>query len=101
MTVLLVRYRTADESVPEVVAAIEEAFAAVRERQPDGIRYAYLRRAGTAEFIGLLELEDGAENPLPGIEAARRLQATVAAHAVGDPPAPVAYELLGTYRAFD
>jgi hypothetical protein len=98
MPVLIVRYDVAEEGVAEVAAAVEAAFAAVREEAPDGVRYSYLRRAGGTEFVALLQLADGLENPLPGIAAARHLQATVAKWAVGEPPAPAAFEVLGDYQ---
>ena len=98
MPVLIVRYDVAEEGLAEVATAVEAAFAAVRESAPDGIRYSYLRRAGSTEFVALLQLADGVENPLPGIEATRLLQATVAKWVIGDPPAPEAFEVLGDYR---
>ena len=98
MPVLMVRYDVADEGVAEVADAIEKAFEAVRSQQPEGIRYAYLRRTGSTEFVALLELDEGVENPLPGIEAARRLQATVAKWALGPGPTPQPLDLLGDYR---
>lgn len=98
MPVLIVRYDVAEEGVAAVATAVETAFAAVRELAPDGIRYSYLRRAGSTEFVALLHLADNTENPLPGIDAARQLQATVAKWVIGDPPAPGAFEVLGDYR---
>lgn len=44
-----------------------------------------------------MELDEGVENPLLGIEAARRLQSTVAKWVVGDAPTPQPFELLGSY----
>ncbi|ACZ91458.1 hypothetical protein [Streptosporangium roseum] len=98
MSVFMISYQVADEGVAEVVEAIEKAFAAVDAQRPDGIRYAYLRRAGGTEFVALLELADGVENPLPGLAEARRLQATVARWAVGPAPAPQPFDVLGDYR---
>lgn len=98
MPVLMIRYRVSDEGVAEVVDAIKTAFAAVEAQQPEGIRYAYLRRAGSTEFVALLEIDEGVENPLPGIEATRRLQATVAKWAVRRAPTPQPLDVLGTYR---
>ncbi|MER5646048.1 hypothetical protein [Streptosporangium sp. NPDC002524] len=100
MPVMMIRYQVAYEGVAEVVEAIETAFAEVEKERPEGVRYAYLRRAGTTEFVALLELDEGAENPLPGIAAARRLQATVARWAVGPAPAPQPLDVLGAYRFF-
>jgi hypothetical protein len=44
--------------------------------------------------------DEGVENPLPGIDEARRLQATVAKRAVGPAPAPQPLDLLGAYGMF-
>jgi hypothetical protein len=51
MPVLMIRYQVADEGVAEIVDAIEAAFKAVKTEQPEGIRYAYLRRAGTYRLL--------------------------------------------------
>jgi hypothetical protein len=96
MPVLMVRYQVAEEGAAEVADAVRAAFDAVDARRPEGIRYAYLR--GGDEFFALLEIDEGVENPLPGIEAARRLQATVAKWSVGPAPAPQPLDVLGAYR---
>jgi hypothetical protein len=101
MPVLMVRYQVADEGVAEVTAAVESAFKAVDASRPEGVRYAYLRCSGSRDFIALLDLDEGVENPLPGIEEARQLQATVAKWAVGSAPAPRPVEVLGAYRMLD
>jgi hypothetical protein len=101
MTVLVVQYRVADEGVADVTEAIETAFASVQAQQPDDIRYAYLRRTGSTEFVALVELAAGVENLLPGIAEARQLQATVAKWAVGAAPTPTPFEVVGAYRLFD
>lgn len=99
MSVHMIRYQVADEGVAEVISAAKAAFAAVEAQQPDGIRYAYYRYPGGTEFIALLEVEEGTDNPLPGIEAARELQSTVARWVTGDGPALQPLELLGFYSS--
>ncbi|SEG90008.1 hypothetical protein SAMN04489712_12512 [Thermomonospora echinospora] len=98
MPVFMISYRVADEGIAEVTEAIGKAFAAVEAQRPDGIRYAYLRRAEGNEFVALLDLAEGVENPLPGIAEARRLQETVAKWAVGPAPAPQPFKVIGDYR---
>ncbi|MEW9533978.1 hypothetical protein [Microbispora sp. NPDC049125] len=97
MPLLMVRYNVAEDGAEKVIGAVERAFAALEEQRPEGIRYAYYRRAGGTEFVALLELDEGIENPLPGIGAARELQATVAEWVVGQPPAPQPLDVLGSY----
>jgi hypothetical protein len=96
--VLMITYQAEDDGVAEVTSATEKAFAAVEAQRPDGLRYAYLRRADSGEFLALLELDEGIENPLPGIQATRDLQATVARWATGPAPVPQPFELVGDYR---
>lgn len=97
MPLLMIRYQVAEEGVEHVMRAARAAFEALEAQRPSGIRYAYYRRAGTPELIALLELDEGVENPLPAIPAARELQATVAKWVVGEPPTPQPVEVLGTY----
>jgi hypothetical protein len=65
----MITYHVEGDGVAEVTSAIEKAFAAVE-----------------------------AQNPLPGIQAARDLQATVARWATGPAPVPRPFELVGDYR---
>ncbi|MCE9669828.1 hypothetical protein LY474_18690 [Myxococcus stipitatus] len=97
MPTMMVRYKAAEAGVPEVLGAVEAAFAALKARGPEGVRFAYYRRPGTSEFVALLELDAGVENPLPGIEAARGLQATVARWAMGTAPSPEPLELIASH----
>ncbi|GAA4435356.1 hypothetical protein [Phytohabitans houttuyneae] len=97
MPVLMIHYQVADEGIAEVVEAVEAAFEAVAEKGPAGIRYAYYRVAGGNEFVALLDLDEGVENPLFGIPAAGDLQATVAKRALGEPPTPRPLEVIGSY----
>jgi hypothetical protein len=97
MRSLMVRYQVANEGVADIVGAIEAAFAAVEAQQPAGVRWAYYRRADSTEFVALLELDDGVENPLLGIGPARELRSAVARWVAGDAPTPLPLDLLGSY----
>jgi hypothetical protein len=101
MTVLVVSYRVREESVADVEAAIDEMMAAIEEAQPEGIRYALGKLPDGVSFVGVLELEDGVENPLPGIPAARELQQGLADWVVGDPPVPQPLQVAGSYGLFE
>ncbi|HEX2284799.1 MAG TPA: hypothetical protein VHI10_08245 [Mycobacterium sp.] len=98
MPTLIVRYDIDEDGVDDVVNAVAAAFAAVNEQRPGGIRWTYWRRAGSTEFVALLELDDGVENPLPAIDACRELQAVIAKWVPGEPPTPQPLQLLGSYR---
>jgi hypothetical protein len=98
MPTLMVRYQTAEDGVDDVVEAVEKAFAAINEQRPDGIRFSYWHRAGSTEFLALLELDDDVQNPLLTIDAAEELRSVIAKWVIGDPPAPQPLTLLGSYR---
>ncbi|MBZ4399892.1 hypothetical protein OWM54_10725 [Myxococcus sp. MISCRS1] len=97
MPTLMVRYKVKEEGVPEVLAAVQAAFAAIEAKRPPGLRFEYFHQPEGHEFFGLLELEEGAENPLLGIPEARALQATVARHALGGAPTPQPWVKLGSH----
>jgi hypothetical protein len=100
VTVLMVRYQVREESVAEVEAGIEKVMAAVEAEQPAGVRYAMGRLPDGVTFVGVLELEDGVDNPLPGIPAARELQQRLPGLVVGEPPVPQPVQVVGAYRLF-
>ena len=100
MTVLTVRYQVREDSVAEVEALIEKAFAAIEAEQPAGIRYAMGKLPDGVTFLGVLELEDGIENPLPAMAAGRELQQSLPGLIVGEPPVPQPVQVLGSYRLF-
>lgn len=97
MPLMMVRYHVSEEGVPKVIAAVEAAVAALKAQNPKGVHYAYARRAGGTEFVAVLALDEGAENPLLAIPAARELQATVAKFVTGEPPMPQPFDLIASY----
>jgi hypothetical protein len=101
MTVIMVRYRVRDESVAEVETGIEKMFAAIEQEQPKGIRFAMGKLSDGVTFVGILELQDGAHNPLHRIPAARSYQEKVRDWVVEKPPAPERLEVVGSYRLFE
>lgn len=88
MTTLLLRYHVAQKDAQTLVRAVEAGFASLEKQSPAGIRFSYYRVGETAEFVGLVELDDGIENPLPKLEAMRTLKAAVDGVALGSPPVP-------------
>jgi hypothetical protein len=53
--------RVKTEKVSEVEAAIDRAFTAIAEAQPEGVRYASSKAGEGATFVALLELENEEE----------------------------------------
>lgn len=99
MTTLLLRYHVAENDVHTVVHAVETAFAGLKKEHLKGLRFTYYRVAETPEFVGIVELDDGLENPLSTLEATRQLKAVVDRLAVGTPPIPLPLKVIGTYES--
>lgn len=90
MSVQIVRFRTATEHLPEVEEAVRGLFAAIEAAAPAGLDYTAVRVGDGAEFLLMLELAEGAVNPLPGIPEALAFRARVADWAGAPvPPQPV------------
>src|SRR5688500_7462457 len=100
MTVLVVQYEVAEQHVAAVAADAAEVVAALTAARPPGVRWALGRLPYGVTFVGLLELADGVENPLPGIPAARAFQQRLAGRVVGDPPVPRVLDVVGDVGLF-
>jgi hypothetical protein len=100
MTVLQVRYTVRQECVADVESGVQEIVTALESEQPQGIRYALCKLPDGVSFMGLLTLEDGIDNPLPGIAAGREFQHNLKSWVVGEPPTPQPAKVVGSYRLF-
>ena len=99
MNVQIVSFTTTEAHIAAIEDAIESMVAAINDAKPAGIRYAATRLAGGVTFLLILELDDGAENPLPSIPEARAFQQQLPTWAT-EPPTPQPLTVLGTYRLF-
>jgi hypothetical protein len=97
MTVLTVRYEVRQESVPEVEEAVATMMAAIERERPAGVRYTLGKLPDGVTFVGVVELADGAANPLLAIPAARDFQQRLPGWVVGAPPAPEPLAVVGSY----
>jgi len=99
MTVHMVEAKIRRESVKDVEAAAKKMFAAIDAAQPEGIRYASCLMPDGETFLAFLELDEGLENPLPGLpEFQEFLQGVEASRA--EPANIHALEVVGSYRLF-
>jgi hypothetical protein len=98
MSVLMVSYEVKKDQATEVRAEVRKLMDAVADAAPAGLRYTMATLPDGVTFVGLVELEDGVANPLPGIAAAREYQRKLADLVVGDPPAPQPLTIVGEYR---
>lgn len=97
MSLQMVRFSTDAERVNEVQDAIATLFTAVAQAAPVGMTYTAGRVGDSSDFVFLLQLADGADNPLLGIPGALDFRAKVAGWA-GLPVAPQDFTVLGRYE---
>lgn len=99
MSVLTVRAELREEHVAEAEAAVKRMFAAIERERLEGIRYASVKLADGVTFLALLELDDGVENPLPGLPEARAFYDSLPAW-YAEPPVVGPGTVIGSYRFF-
>ncbi len=99
MSVLTVRAELKEEHVAEAEAAVQRMFAAIEREGLEGIRYASIKLADGVTFLALLELEDGVENPLPGLPEAAEFYARLPEWYAGAPEVGPG-TVIGSHRFF-
>jgi hypothetical protein len=87
------------ERVADVEASAKKMFAAIDEAQPEGIQYASCLLPDGETFVAFLKLEDGVENPLPGLPEFREFLAGVEASRA-EPAVVHPLSVVGSYRLF-
>ncbi|OHT84997.1 hypothetical protein [Mycobacteroides saopaulense] len=97
MSVQMVRFSTDKERVDEVQTAVAALFAAVSEAAPTGMTYTAGRVGDGPDFVFLLQLAEGVDNPLPSIPGALDFRAKLAGWAAGA-VAPQPFTVLGRYE---
>ena len=99
MNVLTVRATLKEEHVADAEAAVKRMFAAIEREGLEGIRYASVKLGDGVTFLALLELEDGVENPLPGLPEAQEFYDRLPAW-YAEPPVVGPGTVVGSYRFF-
>ena len=99
MSVHMVEAKIERDRVAQIEAGAKTMFAAVNAAQPEGIRYASCLLPDGETFLAFLQVDDGVENPLPGLpefqEFLAEVEASRAAPAVIQP-----LTVVGSYRLF-
>ena len=99
MTVHMAEAKIRAESVTDVQAAAEKMFAAINAVQPEGIRYAWWVRPDGETFVALAQLDDGVENPIPGLPEFQEIQEGLEGW-LAEPPSTQSLTVIGSYRLF-
>jgi hypothetical protein len=99
MPVLMVRGKVKPEHTADVEAAAERMFAAIHKAEVEGVRYASCRLSDGVTYVALLQVDDGVDNPLPGLPEFREFQESLK-NWLAEPPTPDQMTVVGSYRLF-
>jgi hypothetical protein len=91
----LIRYKTRPDAADENQRLIEDVFAELQAKAPEGLRYMALKLAD-GSFLHFVETSDG-DSPLPGMDAFRRFQSGIRERCM-EPPQPLEATIVGNYR---
>jgi hypothetical protein len=97
MSTRVIRYRTHPEHADENQKLVEDVFAELTERQPDGLRYACVR-TDDGVFMHVVTLDDDVTpHPLTGLASFARFQAGIGERCL-EQPVPTDVTVVGSYR---
>lgn len=97
MSTRVIRYRTTDECADHNQKLVEEVYAELAERRPEGLRYASFRLGDGTSFVHIISIDDDApRNPLAGLQAFERLQDEIE-HDCIEHPVAFGATLVGAY----
>jgi hypothetical protein len=99
MSVHMAEGKIRAESVTDVQAAAQKMFAAISAAQPEGIRYAWCVLPDGETFVALVQVDDGVENPIPGLPEFREIQEGLEDW-LAEPPNTQPLTVIGSYRLF-
>ena len=99
MSVQMVQSKIKADSVTDVQAAMQKMYAAINTAQPEGIRHASCLLPDGETFVALVQVDDGVDNPIPGLlefqELMERVESSRAEPAIIQP-----LTVIGSYRLF-
>jgi len=85
-----------EQSVPELEAALDLVFGALKREEPQNVKYMSLKATDGVTFVAILEVDDGTENPLPALVPFQEFQARLPEWVEG-PPTTHQLSLVGSY----
>jgi hypothetical protein len=97
-SLVVVRYRTTDETTDENRRLVEAVYAELAESRPAGLRYGTLRLADGVSYLHVAVTE-GETSPLPGLASFQEFQRGIGER-VAAPPERLEPTVIGSYRLF-
>ena len=93
---VMVRYTTRTEAAEHTQRLVENVFAELADKNPDGLRYATFRLADGVTFVHIA-VTDGESNPLQQVAAFQEFAREINDRCV-DGPTPAQCTIVGSYR---
>lgn len=85
MRVIMAQFKIKANALEHFEAARDKILTALSQERPKGVRYIWCKVPDGTSFVGWLELDEGVENPLPGMEAGREFMEQIRSWVV-EPP---------------
>jgi len=98
MSLQTVQFRTAAADTAQVRSQLEKVFDALNAAAPRGVTYTAYASTSEPEFLLILDLADGIENPLLTLPDASRLRELIT-EVAGGPVPPRLCTVVGRYDA--
>ena len=99
MTLQMAQAKLKTDYVSDVTTSAQKLFAALDTTQPEGVRYAWVLLGDGETFAALVQVDDGVENPIPGLPEFQQLQEEMAG-ALADAADVQTLTVIGSYRLF-
>ena len=99
MKTIVVRYQTKPDRTDENIALVENVFAELNEKNPEGFGYATFVLEDGVSFMHVIVEHDGGNTPLTDFAAFREFVADVTDRC-DVPPAPSGARVVGSYNFF-
>ena len=96
MRVIMAQFIIKPEALNNFETARDKILAELSLERPKGVRYTWCAVPGSTRFIGWLELDDGAENPLPDMPSGKDFMQNLPSW-VAAPPQRQELHLVGSY----
>jgi hypothetical protein len=98
MRVITLRSKIRQDSLANVEGALEKMLSAIEQARPTGVRFTSCRLTDGNTFVNVLELDEGADNPLPLLPAAEEFRQNLRNWVV-EAPVREEFEVVGAYRS--
>ncbi|MGA7155846.1 MAG: hypothetical protein WBY53_03315 [Acidobacteriaceae bacterium] len=93
---LMAQFTIKEEVLQDFQAARDKILSALSQERPKGVRYTWCVMPDERSFMGLLELDEGIENPLPNLEAGKEFMQHIRGW-VAAPPIREERTVVGSY----